>query len=107
MAQERSAEIRDLHFGPSGYQDIGRFDIPMYHTFSIRIVERTATLERDLDHVGDRQQSIGRRVTREIAAMHVFHRDIADLLVDDGVEDRANVRMDQLASERGFAQELA
>ncbi len=107
VAQKRGAEIRDLDLGSPRHQDIGGLDVPVHHALTIGIVEGATALESNFDHVRHRQQALRRGVAREIASVHILHHDIADLVVDHGVENRDDVRMNQLAGERRLAQELA
>ena len=102
---QRGAEIRDLDVGVLRQQDVGRLDVAMDHAVSVRVVERLAALEDDLDDLVDRQQIVDLGVLLERAALDVLHDDVAAFLVGHRVEDGRDVRMRQLAGERSLGQE--
>jgi len=69
--------------------------------------ERPRAFEDDLDDPLDRQQSVWRAVILERSAVHVFHDDVAQVLGDDGVENLHDVRVRELADQRGFVEKEA
>ena len=54
----------------------------------------------------NRKQCARLRAGDEVAARHVFHRDVRQLVADHRVGDRHDVRMHELADERGFILQL-
>ena len=105
-AHEGGAKIRNFYVRPARDQDIGGLDVPVDDALPVCVVERTAALESDLNHVRYRQQALGTGVAGQIPAVHVLHRDVGEMLVDDGVQDCHDVRMRQLAGQRSLADEL-
>jgi hypothetical protein len=106
LLQERGAEVGDLHLGAFGNHDVRRLDVAVDDALARRVLQRAAALEADLQHVGDRQQLAGGDVPGQIAAHHQLHRDVTGILADHRVEDRDDMRVAQLAGERGLVQEL-
>jgi hypothetical protein len=79
----------------------------VHDALAVRIVERTAALERDLDRVLDIELTPGRGELSQIAARHVLDCDIAAaLFLQRGFQDRRDVRVRDPACERRFVQEL-
>jgi hypothetical protein len=60
---------------------------------AVRVIERLAAFENDLDHLADRQHGFGLREGLEGAALDKFHHQVTALLVRDRVEDRNDVGM--------------
>src|SRR5438045_6667622 len=70
-----------------------------------RVLERADALEADLDHLGDGQQARDVRMRLERRARHILHHEVAAPRLDHRVEDVDDVRMVELARERGLGDE--
>src|SRR2546423_2307611 len=70
-----------------------------------RVFEGADALEDDLDHLGDRKERRYIGVRLEGRARHVFHDEVAAAGLDHRVENVDDVRMIQLARERGLRDE--
>ena len=70
------------------------------------VVERAAAFETDLQHVRDGQQGVRADVARQVPARDQLHGDVAPFLLHRSIEDRHDVRVAQLARERGLVQKL-
>ena len=68
-------------------------------------VERPRAFEDQLDDAVDRQQVARLRMCVERAAGDVFHDDVADVLGDHRVVDLDDVRVVELADQRGLVEE--
>ena len=102
---QRGAEVGDLHVGLAGVEDVGRLDVAVRDAHLVRELERARALEDDLDHLVDRQQVLRRAELLQRAAVDVLHHDVVQRLVGDRVVDLADVRVLQLAGERGLGDE--
>ena len=103
---QRGAEVGDLHVGRlAGVQDVAGLDVAVRDALHVRVVERARALEHDLDDLLDRQQLLRRAEPLQRAAGDVLHDDVAGVLADAGVVDLADVRMRELAGERGLGEE--
>ena len=67
----------------------------MDNAVAVRIVERLAALERDLEHPVHRQQSVDGGVSLERPARDKFHDDVARVVLDGGIEDGNDMRVRQ------------
>ena len=95
----------DLGLAVGRQQDVARLDVAVDDAVLVRVLERADALEDDLDHLADRQQPVARRVLLQRAARHVLHHQVAAVRLDHRVVDVDDVRVVELAGERGFGDE--
>ena len=100
----RDAEISQFHVEFAGHQNICRLDVPVNDAHAVRVLERPAAFEHHLDDPLEGQQIVHRGVLRKRAATHIIHDDVAEVGFHRGIEQRHDVRMLELADERGFGQ---
>ncbi len=102
---QRRAEVGDLHVGLARVQDVGGLDVAVRDAHLVRELERARALEDDLHHAVDRQQLLRVAMPLQRAAVDVLHDDVVQLVVGHRVVDLADVRVLQLAGERGLGDE--
>ncbi len=102
---EGGAEVAHLGLAVLRQQDVPRLDVAVDDAVVVRVLERADALEDDLDHLADRQQAGDARVRLEGHAGNVFHHQVAALGLDHRVVDVDDVRMVELAGERGLGHE--
>ena len=102
---QRGAEVADFHVGLAGVQDVGGLDIAVRDSVFVREFERARALEDDLDRALDREQRLRATVLLERAAVDVFHHEVVQGLVGDGVVDLADMGVLQLAGELRLGEE--
>src|SRR5262245_19762357 len=100
------AEVADAHVGRlGGVEDVAGLDVAMRDAPGVGKGQRAGALERDLQHVGHREQAFRSAEALHGASRDVLHHDVARVLADAGVEDLRDVRMLQLSGERGLGEE--
>ena len=102
---QRRSEVGNFDVGLAPQQDVGRFDIAVDDAGAVGEIQRPAALEYNLDDLVHRQQRARIAVRLERAAVHVFHHHVAHALVHHRIVDLHDVRMRELAGERGFGDE--
>jgi hypothetical protein len=90
--------------GPA-QQDVGRLDVAVGDAEAVGIIERPRAFENQLDDAVDRQQAAGMGMGFQRAAGDILHDDIAEILGDHGIVDLDDVRVVELADQRGLVEE--
>ena len=103
MAAPRSVIL--ISFG-SVQQQVGRLDVAMDDALELRVVERAAALEHVFHHAVERQQVVRMDVFFQRAAGHIFHHDVIRFVAEYRFVGRDDVRMDELARQRGLVLQL-
>jgi len=103
MAAPRSAIL--ISFGLSSSKLAGLMS-PMDDALELRVVEGAAALEHVFHHAIKRQQVIAMDEFFQRAAGYVFHHDVIRFLAEYRFVSLDDVRMDELACQRGFVRQL-
>ena len=77
----------------------------MRNADAVRKVEGARTFENDFDNALDRQQFFRCGVGFQRSALYVFHDDVTQGIVNRRIVNLRDVRMRQLADQRGFVEE--
>ena len=105
----RGAEVRHLDVEIRPQHDVGGLDVAVHDADGVGVLERLAALVGDLRGARHRQQVRRLAVRLQRGALHQFHHQVAQvlavLLLHAGVENADDVRMAQLARERGLVLE--
>ena len=93
----------DVHI--LGHENIGRFDVTVQHAHLACKVERARAFENHLDYHFNRQQVCRVAVALQRCALDILHHDVFFEIFRHRVVNRGDVRVNQLARERGFGDE--
>ena len=107
VQQQRRAHVGDLDVAVFGEQHVGGLDVAVDDAVELRVVQRAAALEHVIHHAVDGQQVVRFGIFFQRAAADIFHHDVAGIVADHRIVDRHDVRMRQLACQRGFVIQLA
>ena len=102
---QRGAEVGDFHVGLAGVQDVRRLQVAVGDSHLVREIERAGALEDHLHHALDGQQALRVAVLLQRPAVDELHHDVVQLVLGDRIVDLADVRVRQLAGERGLGDE--
>ena len=106
-AIQRRAKIGQLDIAAGLVKNISRLYIAMNQPLRIGKAQRTHAFENDFGDDQGIEQFVGFAILFERTAFDIFHDDVAHALIDDGVVNPDDVRVHDLARERGFIQEHA
>ena len=102
---EGGAEIAHLGLARRRQQDVAWLDVAVDHAVLEGVLQRSDALEDDLHHLAERQQVGDVRVRVERGAGDVLHHQVAVVGLGHRVQDVDDVRVVQLAGERGLGEE--
>ena len=91
--------------GAADHHQVPRLDVAVDDPLAVGVVEPGAGLDADLDGGLGPQASARLQQLRSGAALHVLHDDVVAVLVDAGVVDLDDVRVDQLRDRQRLAPE--
>ena len=99
------AEVGHLHAVVARIDHhVGRLDVAVHHALAVRIGERVRHARDDAQRHRHRQQLRRAGVALQVVALQVLHRDVGEVLVFAGIEDRHDVAVLQPPRRLGLAE---